>query len=172
MTITHPKMVRVGRLELPASSSQRDSNLVLHVHENHLALSAPENLLSGALFSAVSTSSKGDCGQTCGRRKTLPHQFRCRSVFCCQLIRFHGAVLLHLQPSVYPGSAVRHKTYCGTSSRSNGSSPLQSDQSIRVPMLGHTLLRQYAGESPPCGEWRVCAVYDSNCDLCSIVITP
>ena len=42
-------LVRVGRLELPASSSQRDSNLVLHVHENHLALSAPENLLSGAL---------------------------------------------------------------------------------------------------------------------------
>ncbi len=104
--------------------------------------------------------------------KTLPHQFRCRSVFCCQLIRSQGAVLLHLQPSAYPGSAVRHKTYCGTSSRSNGSSPLQSDQSIRVPMLGHTLLRQYAGESHPCGEWRVCAVYDSNCDLCSIVITP
>lgn len=158
--------------EPAASWSQRRSNLVLHVHELHLALSAPGNLLSGALFSAVSTSSGGGCGQTCGRRKTLPHQFRCRSVFCCQLIRFHGAVLLHLQPSVYPGSAVRHKTYCGTSSRSNGSSPLQSDQSIRVPMLGHTLLRQYAGESPPCGEWRVCAVYDSNCDLCSIVITP
>ena len=145
---------------------------MLHVHENHLALSAPENLLSGALFSAVSTSSEGGCGQTCGRMEMLPHQFRCRSVFCCQLIRSHGAVLLHLQPSAYPGSAVRHKTYCGTSSRSNGSSPLQSDQSIRVPMLGHTLLRQYAGESPPCGEWRVCAVYDSNCDLCSIVITP
>lgn len=65
-------VVRVGRLELPTSSSQRGSNLVLHVHENHLTLSAPENLLSGALFSAVSTSSKGGCGQTCGRIETLP----------------------------------------------------------------------------------------------------
>ena len=48
------------------------SNLVLHVHELHLALSAPENLLSGALFSAVSTSSRGGCGQTCGRIEMLP----------------------------------------------------------------------------------------------------
>ena len=38
------------RLELPASSSQRGLNLVLHVHELHLALFSPENLLSGALF--------------------------------------------------------------------------------------------------------------------------
>ena len=52
--------------------SQRGSNLVLHVHETHLNLSAPENLLSGALFSAASTSSKGGCGQTCGRMETLP----------------------------------------------------------------------------------------------------
>ena len=42
------------------------------MHENHLALSTPENLLSGALFSGVSTSSGGHCGQTCGRMKTLP----------------------------------------------------------------------------------------------------
>ena len=58
--------------EPAASCSQRRSNLVLHVHELHLTLSAPENLLSGALFSAVSTSSKGGCGQTCGRMETLP----------------------------------------------------------------------------------------------------
>ena len=44
----------------------------LHVVESHLTLSAPENLLSGALFSAVSTSSNGRCGQTCGRSETLP----------------------------------------------------------------------------------------------------
>ena len=65
-------MVRVTGFEPAASCSQRRSNLVLHVHELHLALFSPENLLSGALFSAVSTSSKGGCGQTCGRRKTLP----------------------------------------------------------------------------------------------------
>ena len=65
-------MARVARLERAASTSQRGSNLVLHVHELHLTLSAPENLLSGALFSAVSTSSKGGCGQTCGRMETLP----------------------------------------------------------------------------------------------------
>lgn len=58
--------------EPTASSSQRRSNLVLHVHELHLALSAPGNLLSGALFSAVSTSSKGGCGQTCGRIENAP----------------------------------------------------------------------------------------------------
>ena len=65
-------MVRVVRLERTVSWSQRGSNLVLHVHELHLTLSAPENLLSGALFSAASTSSKGGCGQTCGRMETLP----------------------------------------------------------------------------------------------------
>ena len=65
-------LVRVTGFEPAASWSQRRSNLVLHVHELHLALFSPENLLSGALFSAVSTSSKGGCGQTCGRRKTLP----------------------------------------------------------------------------------------------------
>ena len=65
-------MVRVAGLEPTVSWSQRRSNLVLHVHELHLTLSAPENLLSGALFSAVSTSSGGGCGQTCGRMKTLP----------------------------------------------------------------------------------------------------
>ena len=53
------------------------SNLVLHVHENHLTLSAPENLLSGALFSAVSKSSKGGCGQTCGRMENAPVDSRC-----------------------------------------------------------------------------------------------
>lgn len=45
---------------------------MLHVHETHLNLSAPENLLSGALFSAASTSSKGGCGQTCGRIENAP----------------------------------------------------------------------------------------------------
>ena len=67
-----PFLVRVTGLEPAASWSQRRSNLVLHVHELHLALFSPENLLSGALFSAVSTSSGGGCGQTCGRMKTLP----------------------------------------------------------------------------------------------------
>ena len=71
-------MVRVTGFEPAASWSQRDSNLVLHVHELHLTLSAPENLLSGALFSAVSTSSGGGCGQLCGRMKTLPWN----AVFC------------------------------------------------------------------------------------------
>ena len=42
------------------------------MHELHWTLSTPGNLLSGALFSAVSTSSGGGCGQTCGRMKTLP----------------------------------------------------------------------------------------------------
>ena len=58
--------------EPAASWSQRRSNLVLRVHELHLALSAPENLLSGALFSAVSVSSKERCGQTCGRMENAP----------------------------------------------------------------------------------------------------
>ena len=65
-------MVRVTGIEPAASWSQRGSNMVLHVHETHLTLSAPENLLSDALFSAVSTSSRGGCGQTCGRMETLP----------------------------------------------------------------------------------------------------
>ncbi len=65
-------LVRAAGLEPTVSWSQRGSNLVLHVHELHLTLSAPENLLSGALFSAASTSSKGGCGQTCGRMETLP----------------------------------------------------------------------------------------------------
>ena len=65
-------MVRVTGFEPAASCSQRGSNLVLHVHETHLTLSAPENLLSDALFSAISTSSRGGCGQTCGRMETLP----------------------------------------------------------------------------------------------------
>ena len=57
---------------IPPRHSQRRLNLVLHVHELHWTLSTPGNLLSGALFSAVSTSSGGGCGQTCGRMKTLP----------------------------------------------------------------------------------------------------
>ena len=65
-------LVRVTGLEPAASWSQRRSNLVLHVHELHLALFSPENLLSGALFSAVSTSSGGGCGQTCGRMENAP----------------------------------------------------------------------------------------------------
>lgn len=65
-------LVRAAGLEPTVSWSQRGSNLVLHVHENHLTLSAPENLLSGALFSAVSTSSRGGCGQTCGRMENAP----------------------------------------------------------------------------------------------------
>lgn len=48
--------------------------------ELHLALFSPENLLSGALFSAVSTSSGGSCGQLCGRKETLPWRRQiCRS---------------------------------------------------------------------------------------------
>ena len=70
-------MVRVVRLERAVSWSQRGSNLVLHVHELHLALFSPENLLSGALFSAVSTSSGGGCGQTCGRMENAPVDSRC-----------------------------------------------------------------------------------------------
>ena len=65
-------LVQVTGFEPAASRSQSDSNLVLHGHELHLALFSPENLLSGALFSAVSTSSRGGCGQTCGRMETLP----------------------------------------------------------------------------------------------------
>ena len=65
-------LVRVVRLERTVSWSQRRSNLVLHVHELHLALSTPGILLSGALFSTVSTSSGGGCGQLCGRMEMLP----------------------------------------------------------------------------------------------------
>ena len=70
-------LVRVTGFEPAASWSQRRSNLVLHVHELHLALFSPENLLSGALFSAVSTSSGGGCGQTCGRMENAPVDSRC-----------------------------------------------------------------------------------------------
>ena len=48
------------------------SNLVLLGLELHLALFSPENLLSGALFSAVSAPSGGGCGQTCGRIENAP----------------------------------------------------------------------------------------------------
>ena len=65
-------LVGVRGLEPRASCSQRRSNLVLHVHELHLALSTPGILLSGALFSTVSTSSGGGCGQLCGRMEMLP----------------------------------------------------------------------------------------------------
>ena len=65
-------LVRVTGFEPAASWSQRRSNLVLHVHELHLALSTPGILLSGALFSTVSTSSGGGCGQLCGRMEMLP----------------------------------------------------------------------------------------------------
>ena len=65
-------LVRVTGFEPAASWSQRRSNLVLHVHELHLALSTPGILLSGALFSTVSTSSGGGCGQLRGRMEMLP----------------------------------------------------------------------------------------------------
>ena len=42
----------------------------------------------------------------------------------------------------------------------------------RVPTQGHTLLLQAGGESFPCVGSHVCAVCDSNCGLCSIVLTP
>ena len=64
-----------GRSEVtrtPGILLPRRSNLVLHVHELHLALSTPGILLSGALFSTVSTSSGGGCGQLCGRMEMLP----------------------------------------------------------------------------------------------------
>ena len=65
-------LVRVTGFEPAASCSQRGSNFRSLGHELHLALSAPENLLSGALFSGVSTSSGGHCGQTCGRIENAP----------------------------------------------------------------------------------------------------
>ena len=94
------------------------------------------------------------------------------SVFSRSATRSHAADQRRPSPPVYPGVANRHKTFCGTSSRSNGSSPLQSNLSPHVPTHRHTLHRQSAGEALLCDEWCACVACDSNCDLCSMVITP
>lgn len=111
--------------------------------------------------------------------KTLPDQGRQVSAspgweafFVREVTRFPAAAGRHPVPPAYPGSVGRHTTSYGTSSRSSGSSPWTVVRRHRVPMQGRTLLLQAGGGSFPCDESHACAVCDSNCGLCSIVLTP
>lgn len=94
-------------------------------------VSARFYFLFGALKSTVSTYSAPLCGNQCGQKR-FPPQSRSLSlagtgsVFCCMATRFRAAAQRRLLPCVYPELVDRHKTFCGTSSKSNGSCPLQN----------------------------------------------
>ena len=92
--------------------------------------------------------------------------------FVKEVTRFPAAAGWRPLPHAYPGSGGRHTTFCGTSSRSSESSPWTAVRRRRVPMQGHFPLPQADGGSFPCDGSRAYAAYDSNCGLCSIVLTP
>lgn len=133
--------------------------------------------LFDTLVSTVSACSAPVCGNECGQKRfpvragdVSPVPGRKR--FCVGFTRFRAVVRRRPAPSAYLGAADRHKTFCGTSSRSSGSCPLRDGPAHPSSMHRHTLHRQSFGEVLPSDEWRACAACDSNCDLCSIVITP
>lgn len=133
--------------------------------------------LFDALKSTVSACSVPVCRNQCGQNASqswtvMFRRPRVGSVFYCRVTRSRTTAQRHLLPCVYPEFADRHKTSCGTSSRSNGSCPLQNVLSPHALMHRHTLHRRSAGEVLPSDEWRAYAACDSNCGLCSIVITP
>ena len=131
-----------------------------------------------ALKSAVSMCSGPDCGQIWGQKRFLTRGGRCLSVpagkrfFVREVTRFPAAAGRHPWPLAYPESVDRHTTFCGTSSRSSGSSLWTAVRRRRVPMRRQTLRPQAGGGSFPCDGSHACAVCDSNCGLCSIVLTP
>lgn len=142
-----------------------------------MVITAWFHLLFGTLKTTVSACSAPACGNQCGQKRFPPRAGACHrpqagSVFIVGLTQSHTAAQRRLLPSVYPGAADRHKTFCGTSSRSSGSSPWQNALTSHAPTHRHTLHRQSDGEFLPCGEWRVCVACDNNCGLCSIEITP
>ena len=82
---------------------------------------------------------------------TLPDQGRQMSVgpgweafFVREVTRFPAAAGRHPWPLAYPESVDRHTTFCGTSSRSSGSSLWTAVRRRRVPMRRQTLRPQLA----------------------------
>ena len=173
-----PPIVRVVRLERTTSSTQRLSLCSFGSFVPRIALSAPFTLLFCALISTDSRCSEAVCGLIWGQKRFLTRGGRCLPVparkhfFVREVTRFPAAAGRHPWPLAYPGSGVHHTTSCGTSSRNSGSSPWTAVRRRRVPTQGHSLLLQAGGGSFPCDESHACAVCDSNCGLCSIVLTP
>lgn len=119
-----------------------------------------------------------DCGQIWGQKRFLTRGGRWLPIparkrfFVREVTRFPAVAGRHPWPPAYPEFGDRHTTFCGTSSRSSESSPWTAVRRCRVPTQGHSLLLQAGGGSFPCDGWHACAAYDSNCGLCSIVLTP
>ena len=119
-----------------------------------------------------------DCGQIWGQKRFLTRGGRWLPIparkrfFVREVTRFPAVAGRHPWPPAYPEFGNRHTTFCGTSSRSSESSPWTAVRRRRVPTQGHSLLLQAGGGSFPCDESHACAVCDSNCGLCSIVLTP
>lgn len=83
----------------------------------------------------------------------------------CEITRFPAIVAQRLFPSAYPGFWDFRMTFCGTSSRNNGSSLWKTALRRHEPMQrrGHPL--QADGGSPPFGGSCARVVYGNSCGL-------